>query len=173
MEHIDIMYLKGSGSVFRAIKRFVYTLVEWSIILILPGCFLYSVIGPGYAVDIEVNANKELKIKDIAFLENIIIAERFMGKRITSADQRECVYFIKDEPQIQIGYCYDRDKKSLGDDVQIIKNFRLLISNYWKGQTPAIKQEIDRLAEIFYKELVTQFGAENTQMEKRRTGPPF
>jgi hypothetical protein len=79
---------------------------------------------------------------------------------------------IKDKPQIQAGYCYDREK-NLVDSTQVMRNLRVLISNHWKGQDPALKQEIERLADVFYKELSARFGKENMKIERRRTGPPF
>lgn len=48
-----------------------------------------------------------------------------------------------------------------------------MVSNDWKGQEPALKQEIDRLADIFYKELSNHLGKENIHIERMRTGPPF
>ncbi len=155
---------------FPAIKRYMYFFTGWS--FVLQGCFLHSVIGPGYAVDIKVTCNETLKIEDIKFLEDIVTTEGFKGKRVTPSDKWECVHFIKDKPQIQVGYSYDREKH-LVDNAQVIRNLRVMVSNDWKGQEPALKQEIDRLADIFYKELSNRLGIENIHVERMRTGPPF
>lgn len=156
---------------FRAIEITRVILTVLIIAMALNGCFLHSAVGPGYAVDIKVSSDRLLKIADIKFIENIVTTEAFHGKRITPSDKRECVHFVKDTPQIQVGYCYDKTKTlSDGDG---IKNFRLLISNDWKGQESSLKQEIDRLGDVFYKELADRFGKENVKLERRRTGPPF
>lgn len=155
----------------RAIRNYIFVFIGYSVVLILYGCFLHPVIGPGYSVDIKVDNNETLKVRDIKFLEDIIAAENFIERRITGSDSRECIYYVKDKPQIQVGYCYDREK-DLVNDTQGIRNLRVLVSNNWKGQNPELKQEIDRLTDIFYKKLSNRFGKENIQIERRRTGPP-
>jgi hypothetical protein len=133
----------------------------------LYGCFLHPIIGPGYSVDMKVTDNETLKIKDVKFIEDIITNESFHERRVTGSDKRECIYYVKDKPQIQVGYCFDRY------NTQFIKNVRVLISNHWKGQEPILKQEINRLSDLFYNELSGRFGKENIQIKRRRTGPPF
>ncbi len=140
--------------------------------LLLNGCFLNSVIGPGYAVDIEVSDIVGLKYNDIRFIDDIIANEEFTVKRVTPSDKSECVHFAKDSPPVQVGYCYDI-KRFSDDTIQGIRNFGLLVSNDWEGKEPAIKQEIDRLGDVLYKALADRFGKENVKIERRRSGPPF
>lgn len=156
----------------RVIKNYLVPFVGWFLVLILHGCFLHSSIGPGYAVDIKVTESGTRTIKDIKFLEDVAKTEGFGGKRVSSYDKWECIHFIKDTPQIQVGFCYDIEQ-NLTHAVQGVRNLRLLVSNDWQGQKPALKQEIDRVGEVFYKELSARFGKENVKMERRRTGPPF
>lgn len=156
----------------RVIRKCVCIFTVWSVVLLLHGCFLHSVSGPGYAVDIRVSDIIELSSNDVKFIEDIITTEGFSGKRASPSDKWECVHFIKDSPQIQVGYCYDRESRS-ADAIQGIKNFRLRVSNDWKGQDASLKDEIDRLGDFFYKVLANRFGKDSVTIERRRSGPPF
>lgn len=156
---------------FQAIRP-IYVVVFSVMAFLLNGCFLHPVSGPGYAVSIKVTDVVGLKSNDIKFIEDIVASEGFTGKRVTPSDKWECIHFIKDSPQVQVGYCYDRAQTST-DAIQSIKNFRLSVSNDWKDQEPTLKQEIDKLGDVFYRELAAKFGKENVEIESRRTGPPF
>jgi hypothetical protein len=133
---------------------------------------LHSVNGPGYSVDIKVSDIVGLRGNDTRFIEDIMATEGFTGKRVSPSDKWECVHFIKDSPPVQVGYCYDREQQST-NAIEGIRNFRLSVSNNWKGQEPALNQEIDRIGDVLYKELAARFGKENIKTERRRTGPPF
>jgi hypothetical protein len=172
--------LKEGGSVCQTIKRHVYLFALLIIVVASNGCFMHSAIGPGYTVDIMVVDSQAAAFADITHLEEIAIDENF-DKRSSSPDKRECLYFGRDLNEahfghlaykfIILGICYD--KANLTGTTQSVRNLRVFLNNDWQGQEPTIKQEIDRLGEVFYKELSDRFGKENVRMERRRTGPPF
>ncbi len=166
----------------QAIKLYIYFLSLLLIALLVTGCILHPVIGPGYTVSISMLDNVRLKNKDIDFLDQMILNEKFGNRHVSSSDKWECVHYDRelDDPQFQylskykfvfVDYCYYFVQPLT--DTKDITQFSFSVANTWKGQYPAIKQEIDRLAEIFYKELANRFGTENVQIKRRRTGPPF
>lgn len=156
----------------QAINKYTVFFVLLPATIILNGCLLHSSIGPGYAVDIKVADNKTLTINDINFFDEIVTYCGFSNKRVTSSDKWECANFIRDSPQVQVGYCYDR-VQHMPNSIQGIAHLKLVISNDWKGQEPTLKEKIDSFGDIFYKKLIDRFGKENVRIEKRRTSPPF
>jgi len=164
----------------RAIKP-IYAMAFLIIVLLLNGCFLHPVLGSGYIVDIKVLEDITIEDKDIAQLQQIAKTEKFISKQTPSPDKRECLYFGNDLEAskfrhlnyrfIVLGYCYDKGKSS--DTDKVLGNLRVLIYNDWEGQDSVLKQEIDRLGDVFYGELAAKFGRANVKIERRRTGPPF
>ncbi len=166
-------------------RRAVHISLIAGIFLILYGCFLHPVIGPGYTLSVSVADAAHLKLEDIDFLDHVAVKEGFGQRRPASlSDEWECIHYVRDlnEPQFQhlqqykfitLGWCYDFVKGQSSDIKRNIKHFNVGIDNDWVGQDPTIKQEIDRLGDVFYKALVERFGKENVKIERRRTGPPF
>jgi hypothetical protein len=162
----------------------VYVCLFAIILLTQHGCILYPIVGPGYTVSISVSDDARPKLRDIEFLHNVALREGFSNWRRSSlSDEWECMLYHRDLDEsrfsdlqenkfIDLGYCYDFQQLS-GEMKQNITDFYVNISNDRAGQEPLIKQEIDRLAELFYKELEIRFGKENIKIENRRTGPPF
>lgn len=91
----------------------IYAVAFSVIVLLLNGCLLHAVSGPGYAVSIKVADVVGLKSKDIRFIEDNVATEGFTVKRVTPSDKSECVHFAKDSPPVQVGYCYDRAQTSI------------------------------------------------------------
>lgn len=159
----------------------LYALLILIMGLFLHGCPLYPVAGPGYAIDIRVVTSGVIDKEHIAHLEAVAATEKFVGKRISLSGNRTCLYFGRDldEPKfrhlnyrfVDLGYCYDRESSLTVD--QGLRNLRVFIDNVWEGQKPPIKEEIDRLGDVFYGELAAKLGKENVRIERRRTGPPF
>ncbi len=154
-------------------------------LLMLYGCFLYPVSGPGYTVTVSVLDAAHLKVVDVEFLDYVAVKEGFEQRRVTaSSDKWVCIHRERDltEPRFQhlqqykfitLGWCYDFLEGQQPDSKIYIKQFYVNIANVWQGQEPAIKQEIDRLGDVFYKALADRFGKENVKIERRRSGPPF
>lgn len=138
---------------------------------ILNGCIFHPVIGPGYAYNIELNA--DVILKDTDFLENIIQSEKFGRKRTSiSSPATECMAYVKEDSLIQIVYCYDKEQ-NVGEKTQIVKNFGISIFDNWRGQEQEIKQEINRIGHIISENMASRFGKDKIQIKNRRTGPPF
>lgn len=167
------------------IKNAIYICLFLAIILLLTGCILTPIIGSGYTVSISVRDDVHPKVADIEFLDKVAENERFANRRISSSPtgNRDCVHYYRDLESsqfqhlqrykfISLGYCYDF-QQPLADTKQNIEPFYVNIANDWAGQDSSIKQEIDRLADIFYRELSNRFGKENIKIKRRRTGPPF
>ncbi|MHB8968804.1 MAG: hypothetical protein ACYC57_11210 [Thermoleophilia bacterium] len=145
---------------------------------------MHPLTGPGYIVYISVLDNTYLKNTDIEFMDITAKNEQFSNRRMTSlSNNRECINYSKDldGPKYQhlqqykflaLGWCYDLGEPA-GETQRNINHFHIIIANDWSGQEPTIRQEIDSLAEVFYKKLIVKFGKENVKMERRRTGPPF
>lgn len=172
MGHTGIIYLKGGGSMCQAINKHRIAFVLLSTAIVLNGCLLHYSIGPGYNVYIKVADNKILTTNDVNFFDETITACGFINKRITPSDTWECANFIRDHPQIQVGYCYDKGQH-MPNSIQNISRLRFVIGNDWKGQEPKLKEEIDNFGDVFYEKLIARFGKENVKIENRRTGPPF
>jgi hypothetical protein len=166
----------------RAINRNnLRALLSFIMGLLFHGCLLHPIAGPGYVIDIRVVSSAVVDRGHMKHLEAVAATEKFVGKRISLSGRRTCLYFGRDldEPQfrqldykfIQLGYCYDIDNITNGDEG--LRNVRVFIDNDWQGQASIIKQEIDRLGNVFYQELANLVGKENVIIERRRTGPPF
>lgn len=166
----------------RAIERTARVGLFAAILATLFGCVMNPIIGPGYAISISVE-NVRFK-EDIEFLDRTVANEGFGGRYVSSSPGKwKCVHYdrqldgakyqhLQKSKFISLGYCYDFGA-ALPDTKRQMKHFYIDISNDAAGQDAAIKQEIDRLGEVFYKDFVNRFGKENVKVERRRTNLPF
>jgi len=71
-------------------------------------------------------------------------------------------------PYIRLSVCYS--KKS---DVDMINDFRMLIINAWEGNSPLLKEEIDRVGDVLFTELKKTVSDNTIKIERNTTAPPF
>jgi hypothetical protein len=129
--------------------------------------------NPGFMIDIEA---EEINKKDIEILELSLKDQNYSLFSTREKENFGCNQYSKaitaDEqikhPAVTVLICYD-DNKELGR----ITKFGILIMNEWEGQKPQIKQEIQRIGNILYAELIELVGKENVTIERKATGPPF
>ena len=139
--------------------------------LLLNGCIFPVMWGnPGYMIDIEA---KKINRENVKKLEQSV---RDQNYNLFTESNNRCIQFSKvvtadkqiKHPYVGILICYDENKE-FGQ----ITEFGTLIINEWEGQRPEIKQEINRMGDLLYDELVKFVGEENLTIERKATGPPF
>jgi hypothetical protein len=78
---------------------------------------------------------------------------------------------LKSHKGLSMVYCYEFG--AVGEDKkQCLKGLEVSINNAWIGQDPAVRKEIDRIADRFYDELSKRFGSA-IRKKDFRIGPPF
>ena len=139
----------------------------------LAGCFLDSVIGPGYFVSLAVKDAGCTQTTGFGGFEELAVSEGFRKihsqedtnfyvlyyrRNLSSEEIRKFHYRF-----VNIGLTCDYRNKSLGVEVM----------NDWEGQQIAAKMEIDRLSDRYVDLLEQQHGKGTVTDIRRRTGPPF
>ena len=141
------------------------------------GCLLHSWAGPGYSVDIQVSDGAVRDRKDVELLEKELMEEGFIKKTVNTSGSITCLVGFKSfaqpiEDALTDGVpwllCFAAVKSGPG-----ISDLCFRIYDDRRGQSPAVKDEIDRVAEVVYQKWSTRFGKENITVAGFRTGPPF
>jgi hypothetical protein len=142
------------------------------------GCLLHPWVGPGYQVDIHISNSASPGHKDVDLTEEVLIKEGFVKRTVNTSGIRTCLVSFKPfAQQTQTAsptdgalalVCFTMANGSFG-----INDLSVTIYNDVKGQNPALKGEIDRIAEVLQRNLSGHFGKENVTIKKFKTGPPF
>ena len=137
---------------------------------LLNGC-IFPVMwsNPGY----EINLKSSKVMNDYVILVKQLLEWEGYGYL---AKSERCFQYSKvivneeeiNHPDVGVLVCFDKAK-----EYEEVKRFNVLIANFWQGQEPIFKQEIDRMGDILYEKLVELIGKENITIERRATGPPF
>lgn len=164
----------------QVIKKYFGFFAVWSAILILQGCILHSAIGPGYAVDVRVQNNVRVSGLDIQRLQELAVKLDFAKQQevALSEHERGIYYDIKLNEKkfdnlrykfitLVLSYNIIPDADDSYGELQIS------VYNHWEGYDVPLREEIDRIAQLFYQEVENIVGLGNLTMETMRTGPPF
>jgi hypothetical protein len=128
---------------------------------------------PGYVADIKT---RNIIKSGVDTMEQVLINQDFRLFSKRGPRKYGCVQYDKiattdkrvNYPLVTVQICYTDVAAS-----ETIKDFRILITNEYEGQRPEIKNEIDRIADILYRELTTLAGKENVTIYRGPMGPPF
>jgi len=174
----DTTCLRGGSLRFPRTRYFRHVAIILLVLSSSWGCLLHSWIGPGYRVDIKVSNRVVPEHKDVDLMEKELIEEGFVRKTVNTSANRTCLIGFKpfahptnDASQIDgvsSSLCFTPAKNRLSID-----DLRVNIYSDTRGQSPILKGEIDRIAEVVYRKWSDRFGKENITFKKLRTGPPF
>jgi hypothetical protein len=143
----------------------------------LQSCFLYSTVGPGYSVSIEVTNSIRPGTENNDFIDIALEKEKFTKDRVTSYEHETYILYTKKINQPELGHPYIQviflTHFNERNPAAISNTYRIIIHNDYEGQRLVLKQEIDRVSDILYNKLETRFGIGNVLIKRQRTGPPF
>jgi hypothetical protein len=143
-------------------------------------------IGPGYAVNLEMNMPHRANTNELGDLEilirSIALKEDFRSIKIESKKDEGCSSYYRElsgnefkhitkYKGISLVYCLELEESDRAEKSQSI-NTRITLFNHWKGQENSIKLEIDRIADVLRKELEKRYDIV-LHVQNIRTGPPF
>ena len=137
----------------------------------LNGCFLHSTYGPGYRVSLEVENLLPAKVEDMKSVELLLLKEGFTKKNNTSSDHLDCTHYFmpgqesagQNSTGILCSICIHRKTNKSKHVVSVV------VHNNYEGQKPALRQDIDRVSNLIFEALETQFGKGNVVIERHRT----
>lgn len=174
---MNIIYLKDGGLKFQhtSSMNLAYRIVCLITVLWLYGCGFPFIWGdPGFIIDIEV---QKVKAMDLKALREFIINQGYRPISFSENQQLEQYQKIIEiegfsrHPYVELSIHYDFFDKS--KEFTILSNFNISIRNIWEGQRINIKNEINRMGNLVYVELVNLVGKDSIIFKSRSSGPPW
>lgn len=161
--------MKATGQ-YRSILRWVLLIFG---LALLNGCFLDSVIGPGYFVRLTENSSGCTQARDFGALEDFAVAEQFRKTHSHEDNVLHTLYYRRDlneDDARKLRYRFISIWLSCDyrDDA-----LSVTVMNDWEGWQVAAKMEIDRLSDRYVLLLERQYGEGTVREIRKRTGPPF
>jgi hypothetical protein len=121
-----------------------------------------------------------LNSNDIANLEALAKREHFNRvKEVRFSSEEMTVYFYRELHESAFDSLYYRSielrfiyTKREGSSIDVSLT-EIEILNTWAGYRQPLKEEIDRIVELFSSLLKERIGADHVRIERTRTGPPL
>jgi hypothetical protein len=150
---------KQAKTAYRFFSRTILALA----FVALQSCILYPIAGPGYWTSIEVK-DPNFRRENTTPLEEIAVREHFVMVKSVEEPDWYCIYYYssKDEHRLLgVWISYHQKEQSL----------RVVVMNDWTGQK--MKEEIERVADLYTDAMSRTYGKENLRTIRKRTGPPM
>jgi hypothetical protein len=163
----------GRGTALLGSKQLMMKMIFVRFILIILFVLIFGCERAGYIVTIDTNYIKYSDIQQIARMlnEKGFKTVDWEGKKyMPKYSDKVYILFEKklgSEPYCLVDVYFDYVKDIPND---IAHNLRIDVLNIYRGMTTTeLKDEIDKIGDLVYRELVDKVGKENVVMERKET----